>query len=38
VLADAPGDAASGVHLNPAKTTKFTPAEGDALVSISELE
>jgi hypothetical protein len=38
VLAEAPGDAASGVHLNPAKTTKFTPAAGDALVSISSLE
>jgi len=37
-LADAPGDAASGVHLNPAKTTKFTPAAGDALVAISDLE
>jgi voltage-gated potassium channel Kch len=38
VAADAPGDAASGVQLNPVKTAKFTPADGDALVVISELE
>ena len=37
VLAEAPGDSASGVRLNPAKTTKFKPAEGDALVVISDL-
>jgi voltage-gated potassium channel Kch len=30
-------DAASGVKLNPAKTTKFKPAEGDGLVVIGEL-
>jgi voltage-gated potassium channel Kch len=37
VLAEAPGDAASGVRLNPAKTTKFKLAAGDALVVISDL-
>jgi voltage-gated potassium channel Kch len=37
VLAEAPGDSASGVRLNPAKTAKFKPAAGDALVVISDL-
>ncbi|CAB4637332.1 unannotated protein [freshwater metagenome] len=37
LLANAPGDAASGVAMNPAKTTKFKPAAGDALVVISDL-
>jgi hypothetical protein len=36
-LANAPGDAASGVAMNPAKTTNFKPAAGDALVVISDL-
>ena len=31
-------DAASGVKLNPAKTTKFKPAEGDGLVVIGDLK
>jgi hypothetical protein len=37
VLAEAPGSSASGVRLNPVKTTKFKPAAGDALVVISDL-
>jgi voltage-gated potassium channel Kch len=37
LLANAPGDAASGVAMNPAKTAKFKPAAGDALVVISDL-
>jgi hypothetical protein len=37
LLANAPGDAASGVAMNPSKTTKFTPVAGDALVVISDL-
>ena len=37
LLANAPGDPASGVQLNPAKTTVFKPVAGDALVVISGL-
>ena len=37
VAADAKTDAATGVKLNPVKTTKFKPADGDALVVISDL-
>jgi hypothetical protein len=29
--------ASSGVKLNPAKTTKFTPAKGDGLIVVGEL-
>jgi len=38
VLADAPHDAATGVKLNPAKTTVFKPAAGDALVVIGDVD
>ncbi len=38
VMANAPGDAASGVQLNPPKTTRFKLAPGDALVVISDLK
>ena len=31
-------DASTGVELNPAKTTKYVPAEGDALIVIGDLE
>lgn len=37
VLAEAPGDSASGVRLNPVKTTMFKPAAGDSLVVVSDL-
>jgi hypothetical protein len=29
--------ASSGVKLNPAKTTKFTPSKGDGLIVVGEL-
>ncbi|MFM2352069.1 MAG: hypothetical protein RL096_550 [Actinomycetota bacterium] len=37
LLANAPGDPASGVQMNPAKTASFKPIAGDALVVISGL-
>ncbi len=37
-LAGSKHDAASGVNLNPAKTTKFKPAAGDGLVVIGDLK
>ncbi len=37
LLANAPGDPASGVQLNPSKTATFKPVAGDALVVISGL-
>ena len=37
-LAGSKHDAASGVKLNPAKTTKFKPAAGDGLVVIGSLK
>ncbi|MEY4618579.1 MAG: hypothetical protein RL101_765, partial [Actinomycetota bacterium] len=38
VAADAKNDAATGVKLNPAKTTKFKPVEGDSLIVIGAVE
>jgi voltage-gated potassium channel Kch len=37
VAADAAGDAASGVKLNPAKNSSFKPAAGDALVVVGNV-
>jgi voltage-gated potassium channel Kch len=38
VAADSKNDAATGVKLNPVKTTKFKPVEGDSLIVIGAVE
>ena len=38
VVAESANDASTGVRLNPAKTTEFTPAKGDSLIVIGDVE
>ncbi|MEY4310744.1 MAG: hypothetical protein RLZ71_670 [Actinomycetota bacterium] len=38
VAAEAAADASTGVRLNPEKTVEFTPAKGDALIVIGDVE
>jgi hypothetical protein len=38
VAADAAADASTGVRLNPEKTVEFTPAKGDGLIVIGDVE
>ena len=38
IAKNAKDDASTGVRLNPAKTTKFKPAEGDSLIVIGDVE
>ncbi|MCX8529206.1 MAG: hypothetical protein ORN27_03960, partial [Rhodoluna sp.] len=38
VVAESANDASTGVRLNPVKTTEFTPAKGDSLIVIGDVE
>jgi hypothetical protein len=38
VAAESANDASTGVRLNPAKTAEFTPAKGDSLIVIGDVE
>lgn len=38
VVAESANDSSTGVRLNPVKTTEFTPAKGDSLIVIGDVE
>ena len=38
IVAESANDSSTGVRLNPAKTTEFTPAKGDSLIVIGNVE